>query len=409
MKVVLVDPSLAGISGDMFLAALLDIGASEDKLHELAEIVERELEYCNKLEVIVRDVLKRGIKAKDVYLSIDEHVHEVPALKVAEKAINVARKAGLSDRAIKFVEKTFKEIIEAEANVHGVPVESAHLHELASTDTIFDIVGAATLIDDLGYLGDNVEKYSLPPALGGGHIEMEHGKLWVPAPATLEILRKHGVTYTSSLVKKELTTPTGASLLVSFTDYIVDFYPAMSIKKVGYGAGKKDLDKIPNILRIVEGEAYSITSDKIVEIETNIDDTPGEIMGYLVSKLLKNGALDVVILQGIGKKNRPMFVVKIISEYHNYMKLIEILMNETGTLGVRISPVSRIVAERKRKYMEVSIRGRKFNVRIKTSRIGNNILNIKPEYDDVKKLAEELNMPLRKVVNEIKKQILDKV
>ena len=406
IKTVVIDPRIAGISGDMFVASLLDLGGSIDKVHTLADVIEETLDYCEKFKVKVSDVKKRGIRAKDVYLIIKEHVHEISALKVREYALKVGDKIGLSKKGLSFIEGVFDELISAESKVHNISPNSVHFHEIASADTVFDVVASAMLLEDLGYLSDNAEIYTTPPALGSGFVEIMHGVVAIPAPATLEILRKHSFKISSSPVEAELTTPTGAALLVSLTDTVVDFYPPMKIRKIGYGSGKKDFKKIPNVLRVVEGETFKATSDKIVVIETNLDDVTGEVIGYLVQKLIKSGALDVSVIPALGKKNRPVNIVKVLADPVNYSDLVQILIDETGTLGVRVFETPRIIAERVKKPVKVKVMNKEYEVRVKTSRTRNGkLINIKPEYDDLKEIAEHTGLPLRKVVEIVNKQI----
>ena len=408
IKTIIVDPRIAGISGDMFVASLLDLGGSIDKIYTLAEIIEKRLNYCDKFKVRVRDVIKSGIRAKDVYLEIEEHRHGVSAIKIKNYALEVGEESGLSDRGLSIVAAVLNELIDAESKIHGIPPDSVHFHEIASADTVFDVVGSVLLLEDLGYLSEDTEIYSTPPALGGGFIKIAHGKLPVPAPATLEILRKHGCKFSSTPVEAELTTPTGAAILVTLTENIVDFYPAIALRKIGYGAGKKDLGGIPNVLRVIEGSTFKATFDKIIVLETNIDDVPGEILGYLVGKLLEKGALDVSIIPATGKKNRPVHIVKVLADYHNYQDLLETLMNETGTLGVRVLETPRIVAERTRKPVQVTVMGKCFDVRVKVSKTKTGkIINVKPEYEDLRKISEELNIPLRKVLKKVEEQLKD--
>jgi len=406
LKALVIDPKLAGISGDMLLAALIDLTNRASEVLQLATLIEEELDYCKKLEIEIADTRKAGIRAKKIKVKLIEDKEGRKALKVKEDAIRIGKKIGLSANSMAFILRVLDDLIEAEARVHGVPINLAHFHELASADTLLDVIGVALILGKEGILGEKVEIYTTPPAIGGGFIESNHGILPCPPPATLEILRKHKYQYSQTPIEAELTTPTGIALLVNLTNNIVDFYPPMRVERVGYGAGSRDLGKIPNILRVVEGRKFKFAKDKVVVLETIIDDTTGEVLGHLIEKLMENGALDVTIIPGIGKKNRPVNVVKVISSLENYSNLVDILMKETGTLGVRVLETPRAIALRKIEKVKVEIKGRKYEVRIKVSKSADGeIINIKPEYEDVKAIASEAGIPLRKVLNYVEKQI----
>jgi uncharacterized protein (TIGR00299 family) protein len=270
---------------------------------------------------------------------------------------------------------------------------------VASLDTVFDIVGSIMLLEKNGFLDGKI--YSTPPVLGGGYANMEHGILSIPAPATLEILCKHNIKYSNPPYATEFehTTPTGIAILSNVVDEIVDNFPPMIPIKVGYGAGSKRLKEVPNILRVVEGKINKKNIEKnMVVLETNVDDVSGEIIGNLFEKLLNEGAKEVFVVNGIGKKNRPTNIISVITNYAKSGELAKMLMDETGTLGIRIKEIDRIKAERTEKTYFININGKEFKFNVKISYIDDKIINIKPEYEDAKKIAEELKIPLRKVL-----------
>ena len=397
MKILVLDPKLAGISGDMLLSALIDLTNSTNVVLDLEEAINR-LENCRKfkVEVVERDV---GILAKGLEIEIKERRLSNPAdLRRAVKS--VVESLEMSERASRFAYRVIDDLVGAEARLHG---GEFHLHEIASLDTIFDVVGTALILDREGYF--DAEIYTTPPVLGGGFIEIDHGKVTSPAPATLEILAAHGFRYSNFNVNAELTTPTGAALLVNLTENVVDVFPPMKPSRIGYGAGTKCVDGIVNVLRVAEGEDFRAVNDRIVILETNVDDASGEIVGHAVKRLFDEGAVDVYVTQAIGKKNRPTNVISVISDYKNCHRMAEVLMRETGTIGVRIYELPRLVAERKKEKVEVELFGKKFEVTIKTSKMGESVINVKPEYEDLRKIAEDLNIPLREVLREVEKNI----
>ena len=400
MRVLVIDPRIAGISGDMMLSALLDIAGGEEKMYQLANTIEDTLSYCSLFKVEIVDTVKGGIRAKMVRMNIKEDTRNVEAVEIRNYIEEIGGKLGLSSRGIRYALNVMDDLIEAEMKIHGLKSrENVVFHELASSDTIFDIVGVSLMLESLNCFSGKTEVYTTPPSLGGGYVNVGHGFINAPAPATLEILRKHSYRFTSTPVDSELTTPTGAALLTNLTGKIVDYYPPLRIERVGYGAGFKDFKNIPNVLRIVEGYGLNIVGDKVIVLETNIDDVQGEVLGYLVGKLIDLGALDASIIPAVGKKNRPSQIVKVLVEHSKYDKVLKALIDETGTLGVRIYETCRALALRSEETRTVEINGKKYSVKVKVSRTPEGkLLNIKPDYNNLKAIAEELNMPLRKIM-----------
>ncbi len=407
MKTLVIDPRIAGISGDMFLGALVDLTGTHDPIHQVAEEIVDLLDYVHKIDIEVKDVRKWGLRAKQVVVEIDEHFHHVMASDIKENARKLCERVGLSEKASFIVQKILDELVDAEVTVHGYEPSKAHFHELGSADTLLDIIGAIHLLEATGLLDSDI--YSTPPALGSGYIEISHGRLPVPAPAVLEILKRHKFPISSTPVEAELTTPTGAALLVNLAHQVTDFIPPMTIEGVGLGAGMYDLEKIPDVLRIVEGTSEKAVWDKIMTLETHVDDVPGEVLGHLVDKLLEEGAIDVAIIPMITKKNRPAHLIKVLSELKDYQRLVEVLMKEAGTLGVRIIETPRIVAERVKKPVLLRLGGKEFQVRVKVSKAPDGkIVSMKPEYEDLKAAAQQLGLPLREIMELAKKDILER-
>lgn len=400
---LIIDSKLAGISGDMILAALVDLTGEVDCLYQLTSVIERTVEYCEGVELKIYDVYRKGIRAKRVEFKAKESISGVSPSRFKYNVNKVLEVANISDVAKEFVKKVIEEICEAEAKIHK---EEHEMFEVASVDTIFDVVGVASLLDKLRLF--NSEIYATPPALGSGIVETRHGLLSVPTPITLEILRKHCFAYSNVPISYELTTPTGAALLVNLAKKVVDFYPPAKVKGVGYGAGSKDLVLIPNVLRVVlgEGSLNLEAMDRIVVLETTVDDVTGEIIGNVIEKLLGFGALDVAVLQGIGKKGRPVYLIKVLTRLENYAELAEALINELGTLGVRVFETPRIRIERTQKSVEVEILGKKFKVTVKESKTpSGKLVRIKPEYEDLNRISRELGVPLRRVFEIVQKNL----
>jgi hypothetical protein len=276
-------------------------------------------------------------------------------------------------------------------------------------DTVADIIGTAVALENLNLFEDTTT-YSMPVAVGGGLLNFSHGIVSIPAPVTLEILRSKGVPMTGGPVDAELATPTGVSLLVNLSHGFTYFYPPMKPTRVGYGAGTKNIPQIPNLLRIVLGEEISpgLLSEEICVLETNLDDTTGEIIGYTLDKMLEEGARDVSIIPTFTKKNRPGQILKVIADRDKAEYLSRILMEETGTLGVRVYPCQRHTLARESVLIEVVINGMKEYINVKVARDEKGqVLQIKPEYDEAKRLAKRVSQPLRAITDLIQRRAIE--
>ena len=294
---------------------------------------------------------------------------------------------------LKFAKNVFKTLALAESHVHGVDLDKIHFHEVGAADAVADIMGSSYAFFELGFNSKKV--YGLPPSLGGGRIKSKHGNISVPAPATLEILKN--VPVMGGPVDHELTTPTGAALLVNMVDEFTNFYPMIINRTISYGAGKLDLE-FPNVLRIVTGTS-PMPADKISILETNLDDVTGEILGHTVDRLMEEGALDVTIIPTIAKKNRPAHILRVITKSHMSDVLSEIIIRETGTLGVRTIPyVHRNIVKREVIPLNIDFHGHIKTVRVKVAQIGEEIINITAEYEDARKVSEEMGIPLKDVI-----------
>jgi hypothetical protein len=232
-------------------------------------------------------------------------------------------------------------------------------------------------------------------ALGGGVKKTKHGLLSIPAPATLEILKNTPTM--GGPVAEELTTPTGAALYVNMVDEYCGFQPLLTSKSTGYGAGKMDLD-FPNVLRIIKGTSM-LPTDQVALLETNLDNVSGEILGNLFNKLMEQGALDVSMIPVLMKKNRPGHLLRVIARQQDTEQISEAIIRETGTLGVRVMPyVHRNILEREFILIEFEVSGSKEKISIKVGKIGHEIINTAPEYEDARQIAEKMQIPIKEVM-----------
>lgn len=386
--VVVIDPQQAGISGNMMVGALVNLGADSESVKEIMEYYGS---YFGDVNVKIGDVNKSGISASFADVQCSDH-QAISYTKLLDILDGISH-GKVTPTILKFAKKVFKTLAMAESQVHGVNLDKIHFHEVGAADAVADVIGASYAYHELGLADKKV--YGLPPALGGGRIKSKHGNLSVPAPATLEILKN--VPTMGGPVNYELTTPTGAALLVNMVDEFCEFYPLITNQKVAYGAGKLDLE-FPNILRIVTGSS-PIPTDKISILETNLDDVTGEVLGHTVDRLMGEGALDVTIIPTIAKKNRPGHLLRVITKSNMSDVLSEIIIRETGTLGVRTIPyVHRNIVSREIIPVEVDFDGQMKTVRVKVAKIGEEIVNITAEYEDARNVSEEIGIPLKDVM-----------
>jgi uncharacterized protein (TIGR00299 family) protein len=383
MKVLLFDP-FAGASGDMTIGCLLDLGADQTAVREAIESLGCRLEI-NKEQ-------KSHIQATRARVTSDERYQSL------KEAVSLLKNANLElqakDRALRIIDT----LATAESRVHGVHKDEARFHEIGALDALADIAGSCAAMHSL-----NVEKvFSLPISVGGGFVQSTHGLLPVPCPTALEILRSYQIPWKGGPVDVELLTPTGAAIFANLVDLFLDSYPSIRAESVGYGAGSRD-SQLPNALRGVIGQLERhLTGDSVVQLETNIDDVTGELLGNLVDLLMEAGALDASIVPAIMKKGRPGNVISAIARQDDIEKLSRLIMQETGSLGVRVFPsVHRYIAKRVARTVTVEIDGSSYQASVKISRLGGAILNIKPEFEDCKNIAAKTGLPLRAVIKKV--------
>ncbi len=390
----------SGISGDMVLGALIDAGVLPHKLQkELSRLnvkgyklgikkVKRAGLTATKVDVIQKTEGRRPRKTSPR----GKHKAEVKKWKDVERTI---KKSSLSEGIKQKGLLIFRKLFQEEAKVHGKKFDKVHLHELGALDCIIDILGTLIGLDMLGVR----EFYSSPLNLGSGTVGTEHGIIPVPAPATARLIRN--VPVYSSGVSFELTTPTGAALISSLAD---DFgaMPKMQISRIGIGAGSKNFKKMPNVLRIFIGHPAPFgtgqgAADSITVIETNIDDMNPQIYEYVMEKLFKAGALDVFLTQIIMKKGRPGIKLTVLCNDKKKEDLINIILRETTSIGLRFYEAQRKTLHRRSKSVNTQV-GR---VRVKISSLGDDIVRVTPEYDDCKKIAKKFDIPLVDVYKEV--------
>jgi len=403
MKILFYEP-FAGISGDMNLGAMIDLGIDEKYL--INELKKLGLE--NEFDITVSKSSKMGIGGTKVdvrlkdYQPLDPsnlmmmpakgHHHNNRNLPVIEKIID---DSGLNEEVKNISKKIFMHVAKAESKVHGLPLNEVHFHEVGATDSIVDIIGAAICFNKLG-----VDKViSTPIELGGGFVTAAHGKMPVPAPATAEILKDIPVKYGG--VDHEATTPTGAAILAELVDEFVTTADLI-ILKTAYGIGHRDVS-IPNILRVnlAENLSKSYDVEDAVLLECNIDDMNNEVIGHLMERILEAGANDVSLQNIQMKKNRPAILLSVLCIKEKEELFKEFLFKETSTFGIKSFPIKKSMLKREVEEIETNLG----KVRVKKGLYNNEIIKSKVEFEDLLRISKKTRIPLMEVYKQIEKEI----
>jgi len=405
---IVIDAQVAGISGDMMLSALVNLGANKSKIIDGVYSAENFLKGSKIQKIDFENKVIHGTEATKLVLELTENTHERKGIEIQDCILQVSDKIGLSEKAKVFAKETIRSLIKAESKIHGEPIESVHFHEASSIDTVIDIIGTAVALDDLKILSEEI--VSTPVAVGGGTLDFSHGIVSNPASAILEIFRNSNILISGGQVKEELTTPTGASLLVNLANRCSEFYPMMNVKSIGYGAGNKNFDRFANVLKIVRGESiHQYQQDTVQIIETNVDDVSGEVIGQMIEKLVAKGAKEVTVSPAITKKGRPTNLISVICDSIDMNVLIGTLISETGTLGIRFRTSNRYVIPRIIISVPIIIGGKNFTVRCKVIKQNENIKYCKVEADDIKSAAELLGMSFREASDLITLEVKQKI
>lgn len=382
---IIIDPQSSGISGNMIIGALVDLGADKN---ELEEVMKKSAKIIGEINVIFDKINKKGIDATYCHVEMLDKKSHVHYNELVDKinALNL-------DESIKKTSlNVFKRIAIAESKVHGKNLDEIHFHEVGASDAVADVVGSVWAYYSLNL--DKEKIIGLPISVGGGRVKTAHGILPVPAPAVLELL--NGLNFKGGPVSSELATPTGCAIYAELCDEINEFIPLVKAKKTGYGAGSKDFDH-PNVLRIIQTEDEN-EDDKIDVIETNIDHLTGEEIGYLFDVIMDAGASDVSITPIIMKKNRQGSLLKVISKKSKRDEIVNLIFKETGSLGIRIAPnIHRGLAKREFIKKTYEIEGKEYEVTFKIGYVNGEIISKRPEYEDLKRIAIDSGLSLRKV------------
>ena len=382
MRRVLYLEPIGGIAGDMFMAAAIDLGVSPGDIERaLADLA------LPPWRLRVSHATRHGIAGTHVDVEVDAQHARSHRRGLAEIHTLIAACRSLPPRARERAQRIFAVIGAAESRVHGVPEEEVHFHEVGAVDSIVDACAAAAVLELLG----DPELLSAPPPLGSGMLQAEHGPLPIPGPATLEILRDVPVRFEGA---GELTTPTGASILKALGR--VGPAPELRVERVGYGVGTREVADRPNVLRASLGTAEAEAEQGTWILETNLDDSTPQLLAAVVEKLLQAGAFDAFITPVVMKKGRPGHLLSVLAPGPLRDALLNVLLSESTTLGVRFHRVDRLALERRFDEVTTSFG----TVRVKVAVRNGVALNAQPEFEDCRRLAAERGVPIKDVIAE---------
>ncbi len=368
----------AGVSGDMILGALVDAGLQ-------VEVLQRELDKLGLEGVVLQDgkVKRHGIAATKIDVVAEEGHHH----RRLQDVLGIIDAADISSGAKRQARAIFRRLAEAEAEVHGISVDRVHFHEVGAADAIADIAGAVIGLEQLG-----VERvFASRLRFGRGTTRSAHGVLPVPVPAVVALCRDVAAERTD--IPYELVTPTGAAILTTLAEQIGAVPPPFRTRLMGYGAGSRDMDQIPNLLRLEIGESESsLQTDTLTLIETNIDDMSPEIYGFLIDRLFTEGARDAYLTPVIMKKGRPGVVLSVLADPDRTQSFADLIFRETTTLGIRIRRVERQTISRRREVVETAFGP----VAVKVASYGGRT-RLAPEFEDCARIASEQDVPILEV------------
>lgn len=374
----------SGISGDMILGALVDLGVKAGKVRNALKSLDLK-GYKLKTSQVQRGLIA-GTKAQ---VKLEKASHSRQKARKYSDIKKLLSASDLSSTIKRNALEIFRRIAQVEAAIHKTTLEKIHFHEVGAVDSIVDIVGGVVAIESLKL--DRI--YASPLNLGEGFVECAHGCLPVPAPATLKLLK--GIPAFSSGVKKELTTPTGAAMISFYADHFGSL-PNMKIIADGYGAGDHIIPDMPNMLRVILGETCEDPVEDLVLIETNIDDMNPEFYESAMDALFKAGALDVYFTPVLMKKSRPANKISVLSTANNREALTDIIFQETSSFGVRYYKVERTVLDREFKTVKTTWGP----VKIKIGKLNGKTLQASPEYEDCKKISSKKKVAVKAVYEE---------
>lgn len=370
----------AGASGDMILGALLDLGVPR------AQFLKKMAELRLPVDIRIRSVQRAGLRGLKVDVRVKKGQESPP--RHWSDVETLIRKSPFSDTVKANSLAVFGTLFKAEAKVHGEKFQTVHLHEAGADDALVDVIGSSYLAEALGVS----RVFCSPLNVGSGWVKTSHGILPVPPPAVAEILK--GAPVYSAWVEQELVTPTGAAILSAWAEAFISF-PETSYSRIGCGAGSRDFEALPNVLRVFYGEEKEFRSEKkVYQIEANLDDSSPQVLAFFQEKALELGALDAFLTPVTMKRGRLGTKLTLLADAAKMDELIEAVFRETSSIGVRFFPVERRVLQRDIRKVRVS--GEAIGVKVAT--LGRSEVNVQPEFSDCLRVAEKKGLPVKKII-----------
>jgi uncharacterized protein (TIGR00299 family) protein len=390
---------------------LVDAGANKMRIIDAILASQNFLKGSKIESVRFSKTITHGFSAMAFSLDYTDNTRQRRGMDMYRSLAACCDSLDLEQRAKVFALECLKTVIVAEAFIHGEEADHVYLDETSSIDTFADLIGCATALQDLKLFESRI--LSTKVAIGGGIASFSHGNVPNPTNAILEIFKGKHFILCGGQVAEELTTPTGAALLVNLASETISHYPTFTPLNIGYGAGQKIFDDLPNVLRFIIGD-QSMVSEAYTEtsylIESAVDDISGEIIGNLIEQLSAGPVKDIIAIPGIAKKNRPTHLIRIICDHANLNDVLTILFRETGTMGARFQEIRRFILPRSIVTIPVNICGYDFNVRVKIARgLNAEALSIKPEFDDVKVIASTTAISVKRALELVSAQITCKI
>jgi uncharacterized protein (TIGR00299 family) protein len=392
------------------MSSLVDAGASRTRVIDAIFACQDFLKGSRISRADFARVVSHGFAATQLQMKYTDSVRQRRGTEMQRSLERCCESLGLEQRAKTFALESLRTMISAEAKIHGESFDTVHLHEASSIDTLVDLVGCAIALQDLKLFDGRI--YSTKVAVGGGLLKFSHGTVPNPAGAILEIFKNSQFVLTGGLVEEELTTPTGAAMLVNLAQGSINYYPSISPEKIGYGAGTKKFEGFANVVRVLVGTSNVVTEttrDSVCMIETNVDDSSGELVGNMVERLSEI-AKDVTVIPCITKKSRPAYLIRIISENAHLNSVLDVLFTESGTLGARVQEVERYILPRTVVTVPVKVKDTSFSVHVKVVKdSAGKVTYAKPEFEDIKIIAARCQIPVRRVWELVNAQVMKKM
>jgi pyridinium-3,5-bisthiocarboxylic acid mononucleotide nickel chelatase len=410
-RIAIIDSQITGISGDMLLSSLIDAGANKDKVINAILSCQNFLKGSKIIGAAFVKTISHGFSAMEFQFNYKDSYYDRRGMDMYRSLASCCDSLDLEQRAKTFALESLKTVIVAEALIHGQEISTVHLHEASGLDTFADLVGCAIALQDLNLFECQI--FSTQVAIGGGVIKFSHGIIPNPSNMILEIFKNKTFTLVGGQVDEEITTPTGAAMLVNLTSETINYYPSFTPEKIGYGAGQKKFKDMANILRLIIGKSSLLVksnTDTTYIIETNVDDISGEIIGNLIELLTEAGAKDVTAIPGISKKNRPTHLIRVISDQTQMNSILEMLFRESGSTGMRVQEIQRFILPRSIVTVPISICDKNFNIHVKIAKdTSGKTINIKPEFEDIKLIASRVGISVKRAMELTTAEVVQKL